>query len=179
MSNHVITEDHSTVQFNPLFLPIALIACGVVGGVLAFISYNYFSLIVIFPVIMGVVAGTMARQVVKQTDGGNSFKTILLAIVLALITYGVYRYAEYYLTFEEFGNRIKAIATFPNYLNWSAEQGISITRATQSDSSGLELTGQGVWIFWGVEILIMLFVAFSSSRNNDDDQAETVEEEAV
>lgn len=165
MSNHLIVEDNNVVKFNLLMLPIAIIICVVVGAGMAYIGYNFFSLIIAFPIIMGLAGGFMAQKVISRTDGERSWWATLLGIVLALLVYGVYRYGEYYLTFQDYGTQIKAIATFRNYLDWSAAQGFSISRTGSSSSnSGVDIEGQGVWIFWGVEILIMLFMAFSSSH---------------
>jgi uncharacterized membrane protein len=171
MNNHLVVEENNSFHVNLLMLPIGLIVCAIIGGIMGFVSYNYFSLVIAFPAIMGIVAGLMAQKTVYRTDGKHSWWGMLLAILFALFTYGVFRYTEYYLTFEDYGTQIKAIATFRNYLDWSAAQGISISRASSS-SSGFDLEGQGVWIFWGVEILIMLIVAYSSSQYSAPEKEE-------
>lgn len=176
--NHPINiEGENALHVNLVMLPVALVVSAGIGAIAAYISYNFFSLVLVFPIIMGGVAGALAQKVVYRTDGKWSWWAAILGVVLALLLYAVYRYGDYYLTFEEFGTRIKAIATFRNYLDWSAEQGINISR-TSSSSGGFNLEGREVWIYWGVEVAIILFMGLFTSQSQNKDQEEVEEVQA-
>lgn len=174
-----------------LLLIVAVIAGAVIGGILWGVEhFTNFYLIVAFPIFAGFLAGLALAFVVKVGKIRSPIIAIFAGLVAALVMYGVYHFASYYITFRgqvqevaveqqldltdaeidafineqlelEFGS-----SGFIGYMQLAAREGFSITRATSSSSSGgLEISGAGVWIYWGVEILLAAALAASAASS--------------
>lgn len=137
--------------------PVIILA---VGGILAFVEVQFgFSLIILFPVIMGAIAGVVA-QGWRQQFNLSMIVTILIAIVVALLTYFVYRYAEYLLVIRELSG--VNVPSFIEYTELRAALGVSLSRR----GSTLDLAGQSAYLLWGVEILLMLATSIFAARRD-------------
>jgi hypothetical protein len=55
------------------------------------------------------------------------------------------------------------VNSFPNYLDWSARQGVEISSA-YGNSKGLNLGHTGTYIYWGVEALIVAIISAAMPR---------------
>jgi hypothetical protein len=175
------------VSFGAIILMLlAAIIGGAVAG-LAMWAVEYFTqfyLVIAFPIIAAFLVGGLLTLVVRAMKVQNIPAILLAGVVGGLVLYGVYHFATYLVTYrgsirtaiEENGETITdeeldsllneflqaeyGQSGFVGYLYDAAASGITITRATGSSSgSGLELKDGLLWAFWGVELLLAIFVA--------------------
>ncbi|MEP7291925.1 MAG: hypothetical protein ABI835_09080 [Chloroflexota bacterium] len=165
-----------------LLVLVGLISAIGVGLLLwAVETYLNIYLIIAFPIIAGAIVGGALLLVVKAGKVRSPVIAGLIGLLAGALMYGVYHFAGYYITFRseartayiENSGRTPTDAQldddlndilqdevgatgFLGYLQLSAREGFSITRGvgSSSSSSGVDLSGTGVWIFWGVELLI-------------------------
>jgi len=162
-------------------LILGVIVGAALGGVLwAIEHFTSFYLVLLFPLVAGAILGGVLAFIVRSSKVRNPLIAGLVGIVAAVVMYGVYHVASYYVTFrgqvrefiledsnetpsdEELDAIINAVLEsevgdtgFVGYLKLTAEEGISITRATaSSSSSGLELKDELVWGYWVIEFLL-------------------------
>jgi len=157
-----------------LLVLLAVVSGLIVGGILwAIDNFIHFYLVLAFPLFAGAIAGAVLALVVAS------------AVIAALVMYGTYHFAGYYVSFrgeirnllvergaksateadvDAFADQILQSEVgdtgLLGYLKLNAREGITITRATAVTSeTGMTLQGTGVWIYWGVEILLAALMA--------------------
>ncbi len=169
---------------------ILMLLAAIIGGAAAGLAlwavehFTQFYLVVAFPIIAAFLVGGLLTLIVRGMKVQNVPSIILAGVVGGLVLYGVYQYATYFVTFregirqemasgsaevsdaelDEFLNGVLAEEYgqpgFLGYLQFAAETGITINRATSSSSSGgLELQGTAWWIFSAVELVAAIAVA--------------------
>lgn len=188
-----------------ILMLIATIAVGVAAGLALFAVdfYIKFYLVLAFPIIGAFLVGGLLLVIVRASRIRNPLLAGLIAGLGGLIMMGTYHFASYFIGFrsdvrtfieEEVGEPISDADLdeflseilqdevgqdgFVGYLQLTAREGISITRATStSDTGGLELKDGLVWGYWGLELLIAIGVAWGmaskQARDPFDESAES------
>jgi len=168
--------------FSVFGLPILLLvlcAAGAALGWLASFIGQWFYLIVLFPVAIGiglVIVGIFVGHMTKMRSPG-------VAVVLGLVSSGVAVPAMHFFDYQRFlGERatvlelapvlenlpagardaksaealqvlkeVRDVDSFPQYLNMEATRGITISRG----KAGFNLGYIGTWIYWCVELVVV------------------------
>ena len=176
-----------------MLLVLAVIGGAAVGGILwAVDAFVHFYLVLLFPIVGGAIAGGLLARGVHAGKVRSPFIAGLVGVISALVMFGVYHGASYYVTFrgdmheayientgkgasdDDFERALNKLmftevgdTGFVGYLKLAAREGFSITRTSSSFSgdSGLELKGDIVWGYWAVEILLAAgFAAVIAAR---------------
>ncbi|MCC6802738.1 MAG: hypothetical protein IT319_07620 [Anaerolineae bacterium] len=171
-----------------LLILVGAVAGAIVGGILwALDSILNFYLVLLFPLIGGAIVGGALSTVARIGRVRSPFITALVAILSALVMFGVYHGASYAITFrsemrdayvenagssasdEDFERALNKLmfsevgdTGFVGYLKLVAREGFSITRTSSFSStsdSGLELKDELVWGYWAIEILVAAGIA--------------------
>ncbi len=172
----------------PLVGLLMMITAAVVGGLGAgvityFVSRELY-LILLFPILLGLLCGWIAALAVQIGRVRAPLVAGLFGVLMALILYGTYRYADYYWGFrgdqkgqieDIYGQKINddqyqqfedmaleeevGATGFVGYTKLTAREGITITRASRSSGSGLTLKGVILYIYWVSEIGLMAYFA--------------------
>lgn len=152
-----------------VLLPLAIIASIGVGLLLwAVEHYLSFYLIIAFPAIAGGIVGFIMSLAVRLFKIRAGLFVTVVGLIAGIVIYGTYHFATYYFTFrgearqvlvEQTGNSAPTEAEVTEfsdavlssevnekgilgYLQLSAREGMTITRATSSsDSGGIALQG--------------------------------------
>ncbi len=172
----------------PLVGLLIMITAAVVGGLGAgvityFVSRELY-LILLFPILLGLLCGWIAALAVQIGRVRAPLVAGMFGVLMALILYGTYRYADYYWGFrgdqkgqieDIYGQKINddqyqqfedmaleeevGATGFVGYTKLTAREGITITRAPRSTGSGLTLKGVILYIYWVSEIGLMAYIA--------------------
>lgn len=169
-----------------LLVLVGAVAGALVGGVLwAVDSLLNFYLVLLFPLLGGAIVGGALSAVTRLGKVRSPFVAGLVGVLAVLVTFGVYHGAGYYVTFrgemhdayletagkntsdDDFERALNKLmfnevgdTGFVGYLKLVAREGFSITRTSPvSSSSGIELTDELVWGYWGIEILVAAIAA--------------------
>jgi hypothetical protein len=136
-----------------------------VGGIVAFVDQQLgFYLIVLFPILMGALGGFVGKTFAQQANISLVWAA-LIGILIGILTYFAYRYGDYLLFLPKLAAEgVTASVSFIEYTELQAELGITLSRVASS-SSGIELKGQQVWIYWGAELLLIVVGAVAGVRN--------------
>lgn len=149
-----------------------------------------FYLILAFPALAGFLMGAILAFSVRAGKVRSPFIAFVIAVLAGVLAIFTYHFAGYYITFRGQAREIMAENGFANsteeeitqfvdlvlqeevgeigfigYMQLAAREGISITRSVSSSSSGVPITGTGVWIYWGVELLIVAIIGAVMARN--------------
>jgi hypothetical protein len=166
---------------------LMLIAGAVIGvgvGLLlwAVETYVHIYLIILFPIIAGAIVGGVLAWAVRSSKVRSPLIAALIGLAAALVAYGTYHFAGYYITFRgdmraayiENSGRTPTDAQlddelnelmqdevgdsgFLGYLRVVAREGFSISRTGVSTSSNaVDLEGDIVWAYWAVELLVIV-----------------------
>ncbi len=137
----------------------AVVTLGIMSVIIGRAALEFY-LIVLFPVLMGVVAGLWVRTIAGALRSRSMLLVLPLALILTAVAYGTYRYAEYFFVLEELDMTSQQL-TFQEYTDLTVEIGIEITRSTSD--AGFTLQDGLVWGYWGLEVVIILFIAISQA----------------
>lgn len=171
-----------------ILMLIASIVAGVAAGLALFAVEFYLNiyLVVVFPILGAALVGGLLVLVIRSSKIRNPLLAGLIAGLGGLVMMGTYHFTAYFIGFrgevrtaieeeiseavtdadlDEFINSVLKDEVgqdgFVGYLQYSAREGISITRATTTSSTGgIQLKDNLVWIYWGVELLIAIGVAW-------------------
>jgi hypothetical protein len=157
----------------------ASLVAGLGVGVAEGLVDDWFSLLVIFPLLIGAAAGGLAVWAVARFR----LRAPLLAMVLAAAGGTAGYVAVHVIDYLQFRSRFEAQikladpavtdaasvlddllvaetgkSGFRGYLSSAARQGVSIKRMSSSDD-GIKLSGIGAWIVWSCELLLVAGVA--------------------
>jgi hypothetical protein len=135
----------------PIWLVFIAVVVGMalIAGIIAFVAYHFFYMIIIFTLLIAVAGGIFGWLWADRLGFGSSLWALPVGAVCGLIIYGLYRYFEYLLFMGELDGAISL--TFWEYTTFIAEQGFTFSR--RPGSSGIELSETIVWIYWAVEIV--------------------------
>jgi hypothetical protein len=162
-------------------LGFGLVAAAVVGGILFAIDHFIgFYLIILFPAVAGFIVGFVVSQGITAGKIRNAGVAILIGAICGFTTMGVYHFLDYQIAFKNdiknaisqgttaVSDQVEQVAEdaflkgevkqtgFMGFLNYQAQQGITITRS--SSRNGLTLTNGWAWGYFGLEVLIVMFI---------------------
>lgn len=173
-----------------LALVIAALAGGLAVGALTYFVSRQFYLVILFPLIIGALAGACIYGGVQLGRVRSPLIAMLFGVLAALATYGTYHYLTYAIGFygdlqdefkaqfdlelsdedaQELGDTILQEETGATgifaYMELTARDGITFSDAgrptTQTDPT---IKGVAVWIYWGIELLLIAGVAAGIGR---------------
>jgi hypothetical protein len=187
-----------------LLLVLAIISAAALGGVLFALDYYlHLYLVLIFPMFAGAIAGGLLVRGVYSAKVRSPLVAGIVGLLCGVLMFGVYHAASYYIGFrtdmrkiyvenagreptdEQFNKELDALLQdevgstgIVGYLKEVAKEGMSITSTNPgSSSTPVELQGNLVWGYWGVEILLAgLFAAFIAGRAAGEPFNEDTEE---
>lgn len=183
----IITPSRSKAPLSSLIiLLISAIVIGIIIGLIlwALEVYVNVSLVIVFPILAGALAGTILSRITVATKFRSWMLAFLIGILSGVVIYAASHFAMYYITFrgdirdflvesreDASDETVDLIANdflqdevgdtgFIGYMKLAAAEGFSITRNfSSSSSSGIDLQGDAVYIFWIVEAAIAAFMA--------------------
>ncbi len=149
---------------------------------------NFLAIIIVL--LTGLILGGILSLVVRIGKIRNPLVAGLIGLLLGVLLYGVYQYAGYYITFRDEARAAiaenagktpsdvvldKQLDTilqgevgntgFFGYLLLNAKLGITLTSSSTSNTGDVEITGAGVWIYSGLEMLLVVgFAIFGAAR---------------
>ncbi len=170
----------------------------VIGGLVFAVSHLIY-LVILFPFMMGALGGAILTLAVKRGKVRSPIFAGLFGLVIGVGIVGVNRFAEYEIDFhnqardaildeaggdipqdqvDEFIDAVLEDETgspgFIGYLKYSAQQGTTLSRST--GSSELTLDETGTWVYWGIELLIVMGLsagmAFKTARQPFNEEAD-------
>lgn len=134
------------------------VAAGVLLGAVASLISRLFYLILIFPVAIGMGVGLAGMAGVNIGKVRNVFVTGLIGFVGGCVAMFAMHYADYLHALDQLPQELHSHVSFFDYLDATAEQGVSIGRATSS-SKGMNLGYIGTYIYYVVEVLIVAVIS--------------------
>jgi hypothetical protein len=165
---------------DPGSLPILAagsIVVGIAAGAAESIVGQWFHLLIIFPLLVGLAVGVFAAWLVARRRIRAPLAAAVVAGLGGLTTQLAYHVTGYVrfraeleetvrsrgLTVDQALERATGSAGFTGYMLFMAEQGVTIKRTGQS--SGVQVSGTGSFILWGVETLLALGAAAALARS--------------
>ena len=157
------------------------------GATLAVSRLIYIPLMM--PVLMGLGGAGVLTVAIKKARMPNRFLALLFGLLIGVTTYATLNYGEYLLfqreqitllkedyqasypdltdqDYQDFLDFLLEEETgtpgFPGYLHWTAITGVTfVAESTYGppDESGLTITGPWVWLYWGIELLIICAIS--------------------
>jgi hypothetical protein len=175
----------------PLTGLVLLITAAIVGGLgLGVITYfvsREIYLVVLFPILLGLAGGALTAAAVQAGKIRSPVIAGVFGVLTVLILYGVYRFADYYWGFrgdlreeleKEWGQELSdaeyqemedfalELSTdskgFVGYTKLTAQEGITISRATRPSGNGLTLKDSVAYGYWGIEILALMYFGWTT-----------------
>lgn len=168
-----------------IVLLLGLAVAGVIMGVVCHYVSKWFYMIVVFPMVIGFVIGGVGSVLVKT----GKVRAPWLAGVAGLLAGILAMTTTHYLDYREFVNLIQEnkfnvhmgaifapkeenalakkmlkVKSFADYIDFAAEQGVSIRRAAGGNDKGMNLGYYGTYIYWLVETLIVAGIVFTMTR---------------
>ncbi|HVO43060.1 MAG TPA: hypothetical protein VMT34_10570 [Aggregatilineales bacterium] len=161
----------------------AILVALIAGGIVAFIANQFnFYLVMLFPLLMGIVAGGVTGLVVKSSKIRNPLVAALFGLLAGVGVYGVYHVGRYILfrqttiqqiasensvsqteadvAFDQVLKKETGTTGFIGFMKYRADAGISIVPTSSIDTSGtISFSGQGVYIYWGLELLAIALIS--------------------
>ncbi len=167
-----------------LFLLLAVVVGGAAIGGLTFLVDKLVYLVCLFPIIMGFAGGFLISQACRLGKVRNPWVALAAGILMGVVIYGAYTFFTY-LGFREqvytelvnqYGDVSRADVEeyidisleemygqpgMVGYLSMMAEEGVQIGRvgSSSSSSSQINLQNEGAWIYWGLELLVIVVVS--------------------
>ena len=176
-----------------ILLVLVGVAVAIGAGLLLWAAENLLNiyLIVVFPLAAAAIVGGVLGLVVRAGKVRSPLFAALVGLLAGLLMYGTYQFAGYYITFrndareayientgrtptdEALNRELDGLLEdevgaggFIGYLQLVAREGFSITRSfsSSSSSSGVDLEGTGVWVYWGIELLVIVIITAALAR---------------
>lgn len=145
----------------------ALVLAGgvLVGGALGFIS-NWFFIIFLYPILIGVVMGAVAAQGVRIGKVRNPVVAIIAAILAGFVAHWVFWLVGYQLFLGSASIDLvqqTGQAGFVGYILWIGQSGLPVLRVGQG--AGFVPMGSVLtWIYLVAEIVVILFLVIPPAR---------------
>jgi hypothetical protein len=160
----------------------AALAGGVAVGIVEGIVDRWFSLVILFPLLIGATAGGLASLMIgrfRLRAPALAFALAAAAATAGYVATHVIGYFEFRsdiatlakaeqpaMTDDEFAAMFEAeliaetgASGFRGYLELAAKHGVRLKRASSSTDDGIELTGIGAWLLWLAELAFAAGIA--------------------
>lgn len=161
-----------------LFLLLAVLVGGAAIGGATYLLGKLIYLVCLFPILMGVVGGGILAVASRLGKVRNPWVVTLFGLLMGVSIYGSYFFFSYLGFREEIYTQVvgdyqveRAIVDqfidetleqeygqpgFLGFLAASAEEGVQVGRVGSSSSSQINLQGTMAWIYWGIELLLVM-----------------------
>ncbi len=170
-----------------IILLVTILVGGAVIGALFSLVSSLFYLIFLFPLLMGVIGGILIAMAVRSGKVRNPLVALVSGLLIGIVIYGS-MWAVNYFQFrnavkseivsrapttnpaevETFIDETLAIATgrsgFLGYVLLTGQEGVSIGRIG-SGRNALNLGPTFSWVYWGLELLLILWLAGTLGRS--------------
>jgi uncharacterized membrane protein YeaQ/YmgE (transglycosylase-associated protein family) len=127
----------------------------VVGAIVGFV-HQWFYLVLIFPLVMGLILGGIGQFMVKKAKLRNLFLSTLLGAVPAVLMMVVVHFMSFRATLAEMEKLAPGVmelqlspSAFAQFMDASAVRGVTIGKS----GGGINLGYIGTYVYWAVEIL--------------------------
>lgn len=170
-----------------ILLPVTIIVGGAAIGALFSLISSLFYLIFLFPVLMGVIGGVLIAMAVRSGKVRNPWVALISGLLIGIMIFGSMWVVNYFqfrnavkseivarapttnpAEVEPFIDETLAIATgrsgFIGYVLLTGQEGVSIGRVG-SGRNALNLGPPFSWVYWGLELLIILWLAAVIGRS--------------
>jgi len=175
-----------------LVMLVLAVAAGVAVGVVGGIVKNWLYLVLLFPMAFGMAVGGATMLAVKRGKVRSPMLASAVALIGGLTVIPVVHAVGYYQFRQELGHvdestraiarvvspdaipdelaqqgvtanaiRMLRVSSFPEYVDAMAHEGVSISRHS---SSGMNLGYVGSYIYWGVEVGLVVLLAITLAR---------------
>jgi hypothetical protein len=168
-----------------LLVIVWALVVGFAVGVFSHLIYIVF----LIPLVMGINSGKMIVDVIKRAKVRTTARLVFLSVLAAVVMYGTFHYTRYMgfvvqVSFEMFEGLSEATdeknlglakgfadyalqeetgySGFVGYILYRAGEGVSIGRLTRS--SGLNLGPVLTWLYWALELGIILGLTIHKGR---------------
>jgi hypothetical protein len=162
--DRAMTSTAQSIQ-RPVWVVIISVLIGMVliAGIIALVTHYFFYMILLFTVLMAVAGGMFGWLWADRFGFAATWRAGFVGAVCGLIIYGLYRYFEYWL----FQNSLDGVITlsFWDYTTSTARQGLTFSR--RAGASGIEVGETVVWIYWAVEVVLVIGLAGWAARKMD------------
>jgi hypothetical protein len=170
-----------------MILLVAILVGGAVIGALFSLVSSLFYLVFLFPLLMGVIGGILIAIAVRSGKVRNPLVALISGLLIGIVMYGS-MWAVNYLQFrnveksvivsrapttnpadvDTFIDQTLAVKTgssgFPGYVLLTGQEGVSIGRVG-SGRNALNLGPTFSWVYWGLELLLILWLASTLGRS--------------
>jgi len=173
-------------SFSNIGFLLQSIGGGIITGAMFGIIGSFVYLIILFPILMGVIGGSIITRNAKFTKTRNPFlvaSASVLTVIALYITFHYMRYTGFWVisAFQAFGDfsdkslqagkvvvnyvlkEETGYSGFIGYMLYKAQQGVSIGRLFRSIS--LNLGPIFTWVYWLIEAGLIGFITFSIGKD--------------
>jgi hypothetical protein len=148
-----------------------LIGAGALVGALTGFVHQWFYLVFLFPVVMGLAVGAAGMGLVKAFKLRNSLLAGLAAVLGGVTTQTAMHYVDYQRFLGQVeeklpGTRAELAAKgfgLPQFIDFRAREGVTIGRLGHGDK-GINLGYYGSYVYWGLEVLLIAGIALVMLR---------------
>ena len=163
-------------NFPPLGLALTLgggLAAAVFVGFLASVIGQWFYLVVLFPILIGLALGGVGMAFIKVGKLRNPLLAGVAAGLSGVMAMGTMHYVNYQRALDEIAKELSALSVdraeveqslgFAKYIDASAKEGVTINRAAHNDK-GMNLGYIGSYLYWLAEMIVVAAVAWAMMR---------------
>lgn len=158
-------------NFPPLGLALTLggglVAAVLVGWLAGFIG-QWFYLVVLFPIVIGLALGGIGMVFIKVGKLRSPLLAGIAAGLSGIMAMGTMHYVNYQRALDEAAKQMPVARdaleqgiSFAKYLDLSAEEGVTIGRAAAHNDKGMNLGYVGSYLYWLVEVFVVAAVAWT------------------
>jgi hypothetical protein len=146
------------------------LAAAVVVGLLAGIIGQWFYLVLLFPLLIGLILGAVGMGLIRVGKLRNPLLAGIAAGLSGVMAMGTMHFVKYQFSLnaaakELFIDRdeLEKQISFAKYLDLRAEKGVTIAGVARNDK-GMNLGYVGSYIYWLVEVILVAAVAWMMMR---------------
>lgn len=141
---------------------VTIIGCLLISGIIAFVSYQFFYMVLLFPALMGLAGGIFAWVVFEERNLQGTWWAALGGVLGGAFIFIAYRYISYLLAMQD----ISIELSFWDYTRSLAAGGTELAR--RPGSAGIALGQTMFWLLWLVEFSIVMICGGYLGKKMDD-----------
>jgi hypothetical protein len=143
-----------------ILLLAAILIGGAVIGALVSLLANLIYLILVFPIVMGAAGGALVASAVRSGKIRNATVALLGGLLVGVVIYASMWAVDYLQARSSLASGSNF--SFVDYVLVMDRIGVSVGRLGNSNSINLGPTFS--WVYWGVELLIIMWLAATTGR---------------